>query len=185
MLGLFRYLLALLVTLSHLWSGFAGWSGVMAVFCFYLISGYLMTSVLHESYGFTARGGQRYALNRFLRIFPTYWAVLLLSFLIVSWIPKAAFMTNFKLSMPLAASDWLPNLFIVGLLDGPYKVLVPPAWSLDVELVFYLLMALGLSRSKLTVTVWFAGSVAYTALLLITEAEFVDRYASYAASSLA
>jgi peptidoglycan/LPS O-acetylase OafA/YrhL len=170
--------------LSHLWTSLAGWSGVAAVFGFYVISGYLMTSVINQTYGFTASGLGRYALNRFLRIFPAYWCVLLLALLIVSALPRDAFLVNYKLSMPLAISDWLPNLFIVGLLDGPYKVLVPPAWTLDIELFFYALMGLGLSRSRPLVLAWFLISLVYTLWLLANGAEFVQRYAAYAAASL-
>ncbi|MEP5567750.1 MAG: acyltransferase [Halioglobus sp.] len=184
MLGSFRYLLALLVTLSHLWTSLAGWSGVAAVFGFYVISGYLMTSVINRTYGFSASGLGRYALNRFLRIFPTYWVVMLFALIVVAAIPREAFLTNYKLSMPLSVTDWLANVFIVGLLDGPYKVLVPPAWTLDIEIFFYALMGLGLSRSRPVVLVWFVGSLLYTLWLLFNGAEFVDRYASYAAASL-
>ncbi|MEP4146698.1 MAG: acyltransferase [Halioglobus sp.] len=185
MLGTYRYVLALLVTLSHLWTSLAGWSGVVAVFGFFLISGYLMTSILHHSYGFDMAGLRRYAVNRFLRIYPSYWTVLLLSLLVVYAIPKDAFLTNFKLSMPRElVAHWLPNVFIVGLLDGPLKVLVPPAWSLDIELVFYGLMGLGLSRNRMTVTVWFLVSLGYTVWLNVQEAPFGDRYSAYAAASL-
>ncbi|MGI9284373.1 MAG: acyltransferase family protein [Pseudomonadales bacterium] len=184
MLGIFRYILALAVTLSHLWTSFAGWSAVAAVFGFYVISGYLMTSILNQSYGYTRRGIARYALNRALRIFPTYWFVMLLSIVVVAMIPREAFLTNFKLSMPSELGDWAANIFILGLLDGPLKVLVPPAWTLDIELVFYIAMGVGLSRSKSTVTIWFAASLAYTLFLLLTGAEFPQRYASYAAASL-
>lgn len=184
MLGIFRYVLALMVTMSHLWTSLAGWSGVAAVFGFYVISGYLMTSVLNQSYGFSPKGLGRYGLNRFLRIFPTYWFVLVLAVIVVAVIPRDAFLTNYKLSMPREIMDWLPNLFIVGLLDGPVKVLIPPAWTLDIEILFYVLMGLGLSRNRFLVTCWFALSAFYTLWLVIDGAEFVDRYVSYAAASL-
>lgn len=185
MLGTYRYLLALLVTMSHLWSSLAGWSGVSAVYGFFLISGYLMTSILNHSYGFDRTGMARYAANRFLRIFPSYWAVLIFSAVVVYAIPRDAFLTNFKLSMPQELVDhWLPNIFILGLLDGPLKVLVPPAWSLDIELVFYALMGLGLSRNRITVTAWFLASLGYTVWLLVNSAPFPERYAAYAAASL-
>ncbi|MEH6592209.1 MAG: acyltransferase [Halioglobus sp.] len=184
MLGIFRYVLALMVTLSHLWTSLAGWSGVAAVFGFYVISGYLMTSVLNQSYGFTRAGLGRYALNRFLRIYPTYWFVLLFALVVVATIPRDAFHTNYKLSMPREVLDWLANIFIVGLLDGPIKVLIPPAWTLDIEIFFYFLMGLGLSRYRLFVLAWFIASALYTLFLLWVDAPFVDRYVSYAAASL-
>jgi peptidoglycan/LPS O-acetylase OafA/YrhL len=100
-------------------------------------------------------------------------------------IPRDAFQTNFKLSMPRELVEhWLPNIFIVGLLDGPLKVLVPPAWSLDIELVFYALMGLGLSRNRLTVTAWFLASLGYTLWLNWQGAPFGDRYSAYGAASL-
>ena len=170
--------------MSHLWTDVAGWSGVGAVFGFYVLSGYLMTSVLNESYGFSGHKLGRYFLNRFLRIYPTYWFVMLFAALVVWSIPREAYLTNFKLTMPKEILQWLPNLFIVGLLDGPLKVLVPTAWTLDIEIMFYLLMGLGFSRSRLTVTVWFGASLFYTLFLVLNGAEFADRYASYAAASL-
>lgn len=74
MLGLMRFILALLVVVSHLTGGgaspfFAHW-GIFAVFGFYLISGYLMTIILNEKYFFNFT---TFALNRFLRLFPIYY----------------------------------------------------------------------------------------------------------------
>jgi peptidoglycan/LPS O-acetylase OafA/YrhL len=44
----------------------------VAVFAFYTLSGYLMTRVLNERYGFTAAGTAAFALNRVLRLWPVY-----------------------------------------------------------------------------------------------------------------
>lgn len=57
--------------------------GIYAVFGFYIISGYLMTLVMHESYAYTARGRIRFALNRFLRLYPQYWTAALISMLLI------------------------------------------------------------------------------------------------------
>jgi peptidoglycan/LPS O-acetylase OafA/YrhL len=184
MFGIFRYVLAIAVTLSHLWYEFAGWAAVAAVFGFFAVSGYLITSILQFSYGFTTQGLARYATNRVLRLFPTYWFVLLLSILVIWLFPREAFQTNFKLSMPVTAADWRANLAIVGLLHGPVKVLIPPAWTLDIEIFFYVAMAAGLCYSRVTVAAWFAASLLFTVLLWVTSAEFSARYAAYSAASL-
>ena len=56
MFGAFRYLLALLVVLIHVWPGFMLWTGVYAVFAFFALSGYLMALVLDRSYDATRAG---------------------------------------------------------------------------------------------------------------------------------
>jgi len=56
------------------------------------------------------------------------------------------------------------HLFAVGLafadFAGPHMTprLIPPAWSLGVEIVLYALMAAGLSRNRWTTLLWFAGA---------------------------
>jgi peptidoglycan/LPS O-acetylase OafA/YrhL len=58
MFGFFRTLLALAVVVEHL--GPAHYVGPYAVFGFYVLSGYLMTLIMHETYGHTAgRGTQQ------------------------------------------------------------------------------------------------------------------------------
>lgn len=53
MFGFFRYRLSTLVVIAHIFPALAGWTGVYAVFGFYMLSGCLMTLVLSENYGFT------------------------------------------------------------------------------------------------------------------------------------
>ena len=56
MFGIYRYGLAFCVVISHLWAGMFGGPAAYAVWGFYCLSGYLMTLILNEKYGFTARG---------------------------------------------------------------------------------------------------------------------------------
>ena len=74
MFGTYRYCLAHLVVLTHL----ASWPGVgsYAVFGFYMLSGFLMSLILNERYGFSLQGLRGYAANRALRIYPPYLFVL-------------------------------------------------------------------------------------------------------------
>jgi len=82
MFGVYRTVLALAVAAAHL--GGLPTGAHYAVFGFFILSGYLMTLVLHQTYGYSKAGFLKYALNRALRIFPPYWAALILSALLVA-----------------------------------------------------------------------------------------------------
>jgi len=161
-MGVLRCLLALSVLLVH---DLDGWfkliDGVAAVQCFYLISGFYMALVLNERY---ANVGS-FFFNRALRLFPTYWAVLLLTLLaavlagrptfietaLQSDLPWDARALLFVSSVLLVGGDVV--MFVrpteAGLVftatfwnEPPYLYpyqAVHPAWSLPVEMAFYAL----------------------------------------------
>lgn len=188
MFGILRYLLALMVVQTHLWKA-APWAGNYAVFTFFVLSGYLMTLVLHERYSFDPAGVMRFLANRALRIYPPYWIVLPLAAYAAYHAPHLASAVHRHYALPATDILWLKNILIIGA-DHPTKsTLVIPAWSLHIELVFYGLMALGLSRNRATVFLWFAAGLAYTvymAMLHPTEYQFwYYRYFPLQAGSLA
>lgn len=81
MFGFLRLWLAVMVVVGHLF-----WLpdiGRYAVFNFYILSGYLMTTVMHESYGYSSQGVGKFVGNRFLRLYPTYWAAALFSIVLI------------------------------------------------------------------------------------------------------
>lgn len=138
-LSLFRFYLAMCVVASH----FAGpdiW-GDGAVEAFFCISGFLVTMIATGSYAGRPRA---YLLNRALRIYPVYWACLGLSALLIALFPLTAINENHALALPASVSDFVPQLAIFGLYQGhPIDVrMLPPAWSLNVELYFYLVVGL-------------------------------------------
>ncbi|MAE93274.1 MAG: hypothetical protein CL910_01300 [Deltaproteobacteria bacterium] len=182
MFGILRYLLALLVAINHLW--FDRWYGFYAVFGFYLLSGYLMTLVLTTTYAASWDGLRRYFGNRALRIYPAYLAFAFLGLSLAALEPELARGVHRAIFVPEAPLDWLKNLSIFGLLNYRPPRLVPPAWSLHVELVFYVLMGLGLSRWRSGALLWLGASVAYTGYLLQTGADWQARYFSVFAASL-
>lgn len=184
MFGSFRYVLASMVALTHLWPAQSMWWGVYAVFCFYLVSGYLMTLVLDQTYPYTRDGLSRYALNRALRLYAPYLVICAVALVLIHFLPEAARHTNYKLTWPASARQWLANLFIFGLLQDTSQALVPPAWSLNIEVVYWVLMGLLLSRHRTIVTTWFIASVGYTAYLLFTSHEFGPRYNTIPGASL-
>lgn len=181
MFGCYRFLLASVVVVRHL-GGFLPESGGYAVFSFYLLSGYLMALILNKTYGFSARGITRFLANRFLRIYPSYYLVLFVALPIVIFIPQAPFV-NTALRLPAGWMEWTHNLVIFGLMNDRGR-LVPPAWSLYIELVYYIAMPLLLARNRRNTCLWFGASLLYTIYLLASAASFHDRYYPPLAASL-
>jgi len=169
-MGVLRCLLALSVLLVH---DMEGWlkliDGVAAVQGFFVISGFYMALVLNERYDAPAT----FYFNRALRLFPTYWAVLLLTVVAAVLAGRPTFIDTamqsdltwdakalvFASSLLLVGSDAM--LFLrpteAGLVFTPdfwgqppqlfWYHPIPPAWSLPVEMAFYAL-APALVRSR-------------------------------------
>ncbi len=141
MLGTLRLILALLVALSHAGVSIAGFNpGVVAVVCFYLISGYVMTGLLRDHYP-DARRIPHFFLDRALRLFPQY---LVVAGLTLVWLMVTGKHTTFLQHAP-QWGDLAANLTVVPLNYFMYNgtdqfTLIPPAWSLGAEIQFYLLI---------------------------------------------
>jgi peptidoglycan/LPS O-acetylase OafA/YrhL len=181
--GTLRLLLALAVVVAHL--GWGPYLGRYAVFAFYVISGYLMCLVLDRRYGFGWAGLRGYAENRFLRIFPPYWAACGLSVALLAWFGDPGYgVLWYRWSMPDTAAEWIANLGILGLDPGPSSRLVSPAWALRVELFYYAALAAGLARGRTVAFVWAGVSVAWHVHLAWSGAGPDARYYPIAAASL-
>jgi len=139
-MGILRFILAIGVLLSHTGVSLLGLNpGVMAVIVFYAISGYVMAALIGRHYAAPGRVGSFYA-DRILRIYPQYAFYAAAAAL---WFLTIGHATPF-LSAPPRAQDWLNNILIVPLnyfmFNGAdHFTLVPPAWSLGAEVVFYIL----------------------------------------------
>jgi peptidoglycan/LPS O-acetylase OafA/YrhL len=140
----------------------------VAVIVFYMISGFYMTMIITEKYAlFGPRWQQQFLISRALRIYPCYWAVLIL-----------AIVTHHLIHEPTVFSDalglnWLQRVLAIGsniLIFGQdwiiagaslkwnsgstgldiswnqFPVLV--AWTLAVELTFYVFTAFFIMRDK-------------------------------------
>jgi peptidoglycan/LPS O-acetylase OafA/YrhL len=174
-LGTFRFLLALSVALSHFGTawGYHIMNGRMAVQCFYIISGFLISLVLSHKYDpTTAEGRWLFYSNRALRIFVPYWSLcvmilgvhLMMYFALgVRFGVDAAFMQYWpEMTLPTRIYLLFSNIFILtqewsmwlvyhsgaiipvwnsDLHDphlGMFQV-IPQAWSVSLELMFYAL----------------------------------------------
>ncbi len=153
MLDTFRFVLALCVFQAHLLVSGIPWLGWQAVFSFYVLSGFLMTMVLNEHYGFGLRGGLYFVANRILRIFPAYWLVIGIAAIWIAWIGPLN-QLNSALRMPIVSKEILANLLLFGSVgfdsaDVIGNRLAPSAWSLNIELVCYLGLAIFFGKSVL------------------------------------
>jgi peptidoglycan/LPS O-acetylase OafA/YrhL len=183
MFGIYRYGLAFCVAISHLWAGMFGGPAAYAVWGFYCLSGYLMTLILNEKYGFTAQGVTTFAINRVLRIYPAYFAVCAGMLIIFLMIPQTASHFLPVLRKPVNLAGWF---FSMTLLTPPGTgELVHGAAALRVELWFYVMMALGLASNKPVVVAWFVASCCFSGWQVYSNVPFAERYVLIASCSVA
>src|SRR5260370_13535536 len=152
MIEISRYILATMVAQTHLWPLGAAWTGNIAVSACYTLSGYLMTRVLNERYGSSARGTVAFLLNRVLRLWPAYLTILGLTLIALSFLPLSSFFSLIR--MPTTLADIVTNLAILGQVTFDFRQWLPLAkpvvtsWSLSIELFSYVLLALYFARTS-------------------------------------
>lgn len=172
-MNLFRLLLAISVLIAHSESlfGLHLIGGRLAVKVFFMISGFYMAMVLQEKYN----GPKDYALflsNRFLRLYPIYWVVLLCT--IALGLGSGLLRGHYgplqqyvDYPQNLNVYNWIyfvfTNVFIVGQDVGYFLqfgtnaalqfttdfrgefprvynyFLIAPAWSISLEMLFYII----------------------------------------------
>lgn len=149
MFGLFRLVLASLVALTYFGFETHGISlGGPAVISFYMLSGVLMQRQFGK-FQTQGKATSTFLIDRFLRVAPTYWAVLLL---VVASLGGHDLIANFTL-LPLNYADF------TGI-----ETLIFPAWSLAAEVHFYLLLPLLASCNARTLKIVMWASLAIFAL---------------------
>jgi peptidoglycan/LPS O-acetylase OafA/YrhL len=100
-------------------------------------------------------------MNRFLRLYPTYFVVAAVSWLAILMFPHLAEGLNPALSLPRSNIDALAQVTIIGLHKIFYlneSRFVPTAWSLNIELIYYALIALVFGRTGRGAVVWWCAS---------------------------
>ena len=142
-LGTFRYILALLVLMSHLWlqmpQGFAAY----AVWGFFLLSGFLMTYVLSVKYKFSIKGISHYLYNRALRIYPLYWIAFIVGIIGMHYLDSIGsdyMLLNSGFGEPDSLYKWLCNIFLLP--DYYFNNPVPVANALRIEVFYYFVVIL-------------------------------------------
>lgn len=147
-MGILRFALALLVLISHMHIYVAGLNlGVSAVVVFYLLAGHVVCRLWERLSFQRVRDKLRwFYIDRAWRIAPLYGYALLISLL--AWALGAE---SYFLSEGMSPLALIQNVLVVPLnfymVSGIDRfTLLPPAWSLAVELQFYLLVPLLLVR---------------------------------------
>jgi peptidoglycan/LPS O-acetylase OafA/YrhL len=167
-MGFLRVLLAISVVVAHSSPllGLTFVRGATAVQIFYVISGFYMAMILTEKYNW--KGCYRdFIINRALKIYPSYWAVALVTLILLFFLPL-----RIETLVPFqhAGQNLLTQLFLIvahigiffqdlavfmarapdgslyftaSALQQPdilwHYFLVPQVWTLSLELTFYLL----------------------------------------------
>lgn len=185
-MGLLRFLLSIAVVIAHAGPvlGYYIADGRFAVQMFYMISGFYMALVWNERYANSDRAVRTFYSNRFLRIYPQYAIVLVLSIAVsaYAWMTQdrhpIAVAQHFSLSEISAVLVYGTQASLLGLEsllflarepDGGlaftsnfadasqpplhYYVFVPQAWSLGLELMFYLLVPFLLSKTRVIASI--------------------------------
>jgi peptidoglycan/LPS O-acetylase OafA/YrhL len=148
-----------------------------------------MTTIICDRYGTTWDGVKRYALNRILRIYPTYFIVLLLTVLSIILLGQDNIRgIDPNLSIPSTIKSWFMNVTLLGLDFNIQERTIPPSWTLFVELFFYVLIPLAVRLGAKLITSWLLLSIAYHAYFLFTSTDagldWNSRYGDIIAGSL-
>jgi peptidoglycan/LPS O-acetylase OafA/YrhL len=163
-LGVYRFFLALCVLYSHAFGNVFGKNpGVIAVISFFVISGYVMAILIEKHYPSLA-SIPAYLLDRALRLFPQYLFYLVLTLAVLLTVGlKNEFVEQIDLVRIALNALILPiGFYMFGLYHSLY---IPPAWSLGLELSFYLTFPLFLliNRASQHLILAFSFGIAVTA----------------------
>lgn len=168
--GVFRFILALMVVVSHtsrlggeeIEAAMKPWGvGNVAVMVFFCLSGYVIAEALDCFY---RNKVGRFLLNRALRVVPPYFTALIFSVLVHYCLHLFAAPTYFDYdSQPagmFSAHNLLSNILLIGVLYGLGNIGLAPdypfvryVWAVRVEIHFYLVYAVTcflVSWSRLT-----------------------------------
>jgi len=165
MFGIYRTALAVVVVLDHF--GSVPVASMTMVFGFYCLSGFLMTALMDGAY--RCRIGAFFA-NRALRLYPMYWALIAATVWYIGACPWQH-----------STGATIRQLFLINLWpEAPFFVSV--AWAVTNEIVFYILIGFGISKTLPRTLAWFSLSVVLTAAVLISlwgDATALDRQLYY------
>ena len=192
-MGIIRFLLAFSVVVAHFqyFSSLRLTGGDTAVQAFFIISGFYIALILDGRYSST----KNFLINRFLRLYPTYIIIAAINFFVVMTehgslpdiftFPKIlssfliftnATMLFQDLTMFLGLQDGRLH-FVANFLRSdpvlfPY-LLIPQAWTLGLEISFYLLAPLLFIKNRKYIYYIFVASI-FIRIYLLQHGKFED-----------
>jgi len=130
-----------------------------------------------------------FAMNRFLRLYPPYWIALILSCILIYVVgDELVQQYHAKMYLPITFQDYFSNISMLWLnvspSSSPSPRLVPPAWALTVEIFFYVLICLGISKTFYRVKWWLLLSVLYVVGSFMLDYTWHKRHFPLLAASL-
>jgi peptidoglycan/LPS O-acetylase OafA/YrhL len=134
--GITRFILAVLVIVSHFSN--AVMLGKFAVCCFFILSGYWIAVMYDKRYSKKENKVAVFYVSRLWRIFPMYYLFSILAIISTALFNPSILLSITHLALLPKLSAIAANLFIVGDTDAIHRIL-GPSWSLDVEILFYLI----------------------------------------------
>ena len=151
MFGYLRFILAILVLISHLNVRFFSLNpGVIAVTIFYLLAGFVVSHLYFDIFANKKNKLLQFYTDRIIRIFPLYIivATITIIFLLITNYANPHF-TLLKLLYNYTIIPLNYYMYIDStILTNPKWQLIPPAWSLGTELLAYLLLPLALISKR-------------------------------------
>jgi peptidoglycan/LPS O-acetylase OafA/YrhL len=186
-MGKLRLILAISVVIAHTTPifGISLIGEAHALHIFFIISGFYMSMILIEKYT-GANSYQLFITNRFLRIYPVYWTVLIITVIFSYFLytrstgldaGQVTEHLNYfsSLNRPMKLFLILSNLFIFGqnlLVSMGFSIssvyLLPQAWTIAFVLCFYLIAPFLLRKSLkvICISIVFAFSLRFISLNL-------------------
>ena len=152
--GATRFILASLVVLFHI-SRFV-FLGRFAVCSFFVLSGYWITLMFSNKYSKKASPLKVFYTSRVWRLLPVFYTFTLLGIIVWLWVDHSITQQIINLDLPDKIVFWISNITLFGYYSLPKIDILTPAWSLDIELQFYLLFPLlfYISRNNHKVLTW-------------------------------
>jgi peptidoglycan/LPS O-acetylase OafA/YrhL len=163
--GLFRIALAYIVFVNH---SVPIHLGSLAVYLFFMLSGYWVFHMWGREYAPTEAPYRNFIVSRFWRLMPVYYVALAI-FSLTDWLFPSGRIAYQPDGLWAAIHYYVSQLTILGYAPLPYAAkTMPPVWSLDIELQFYLVAPLVI----LALTRYRAGSAPRLGLALVALAGF-------------
>lgn len=213
-MGYLRLMLAIFVILSHAGGiempfgdgkiTLYNFGGRNAVGIFYMISGFYMSMILTDKYKNSLK---TFYLNRALRIFPTYWFVLILGFFFINLDYQSIIKALEQTSLGARIYFYFSNIFIFGsdvaylvstkpdgLIWDPFSLsnthngftllAIPTVFTIGLELLFYIVSPFMVKSMKLNLSILFTVLIFHIYMIATNNTNVVYQYHLFPSSFL-